>query len=152
MEKQVIIGILAIVAISICAVLINDSSSITGLGGYGYASKIYGPALKNAYKTPAVFGKGFAEALIIQRSQEYMLRNRDKWTCGFKTSDGPFPCMQEDASKGWCCLLPPGVTMEQVTEPTAVKIPGARFPQYIADDYKPKYRPETKLTGVVPKN
>lgn len=151
MEKQVIIGILAIMAISVGAVLLNDAS-VTGMA-YGYNSKIYGPGLKNAYKNPVVFGKGFAESLTMQRNQQYMLSHKDDWDCSFVSSDGPFPCMQDEASKKWCCLLPPGVTKQSFTESQgAPVIPGAKFPQYIVDDYKPVSRPATKLSGIVSKN
>jgi hypothetical protein len=147
MEKQVIIGILAIMAISVGTVLLNDAS-ITGMA-YGYNSKLYGPGLKNAYQNPVVFGKGFAQSLTIQRSQQYMLANRDKWDCSFTSSEGPFPCMQDEATQKWCCLLPPGVTKESFLESQASpEIPGAKFPQYIADDYKPVQRPATKLGGI----
>lgn len=150
MEKQVMFGILAIVAISLGAVILNDSS-LTGMSAYGYGSKIYGPGLKNAYKNPTVFGKGYAQALTMQRNQEYMLNNKDKWTCGFATSDGAFPCMQDGSS--WCCLLPAGVTKQSLTPPQDfTNIPGAKFPQYIVDDYKPVARPATKLSGITAKN
>jgi hypothetical protein len=146
MENQVIIGILAIVAISVGAVLLNDAS-ITGLNAYGYASKIYGPGLKNAYQNPIVFGKGFNNALNMQRNQEYMLANKDKWNCSFDSSDGPFPCMQDDATKKWCCLLPDGMTSNSFAP---APIPGAKYPQYIK--LPSGERPATRLTGIAGKN
>ena len=142
MENQVIIGILAIVAISVGAVLLNDAS-ITGLNAYGYASKIYGPGLKNAYHNPTVFGKAFDKELNMQRNQQYMLAHKDDWDCSFATSDGPFPCMQDENTKKWCCLLPKGATSNGLSAPP---IPGAKYPQYIK--YSSTVKPETRLTGI----
>jgi len=142
MENQVIIGILAIVAISVSAVLLTDGS-ITGLNAYGYASKIYGPGLKNAYHNPTVFGKTFSNELNMQRNQQYMLAHKDEWNCSFDSSDGPFPCMQDESTKKWCCLLPNGMTSNSLAPPP---VPGAKYPQYIK--YSTEARPETKLTGI----
>ncbi len=143
MEKQVTIGILAIVLISFVAVMFNDGS-ITGLNAYGYSSKIYGPGLKNAYHNPTVFGKTFDKALNMQRNQQYMLAHKDEWNCSFDTSDGPFPCMQDENTKKWCCLFPKGATSNVLAPPP---VPGAKYPQYIK--YSSGVRPETKLTGIM---
>jgi len=147
MENHVIVGILAIVVISVGAVMLNDASITGASAGYGYGSKLYGPGLKKAYENPIVFGRGYAQALTIQRSQQYMLANKDKWTCGFENSNGPFPCMQDESTKDWCCLMPAGVTRESLTAPQGPLIPGAKYPEYIKKS--PDIRPETKLTGLV---
>jgi len=134
MAKAVMIGIAYIVLISLVAVVMNDAS-VTGLSGYGYTSKLYGPGLKRAYKNPEVFGKNFNKALFIQRNQEYMLANKDKWVCTFDSSDGPYPCMYDDALKTWCCIPGPG-GMDSMSDPKYVR--------------KVPVRPETKLTGIAP--
>jgi len=134
MVKAVMIGIASIVLISLVAVVMNDAS-VTGLSAYGYTSKLYGPGLKKAYKNPEVFGKKFSQSLFIQRNQEYMLANKDKWVCTFDTSDGSNPCMYDDSLKKWCCMPGPGGT-DSMADPKYVK--------------KVSVRPETKLTGIAP--
>jgi len=108
-NNYALIGILAIVLISIVAVSYFESeASITGnayLGYYG-RSKVYGGDLKKQFKNPANLGKAYSEALFIQRNQQYMLANKDKWQCKFDTADGPYPCMYDDGMKKWCCIMP----------------------------------------------
>lgn len=105
-NNYALVGILAIVLISIVAV--SYDASITGnayLGYYG-RSKVYGGDLKKQFQRPANLGKAYSEALFIQRNQQYMLANKDKWQCKFDTADGPYPCMYDDGMKKWCCIIP----------------------------------------------
>ncbi len=106
-----LIGILLIVAISIFAVAYD--SSLTGAGAYNSAyggrSKIYGGAIKKAFKTnPGAFGKGYADALFIQRNQNYLYANKDKWDCSYgkEAETSPYPCVFDDSVGKYCCILP----------------------------------------------
>jgi len=113
MVKHAIIGIFAIMVISIIAT-IGLNYSITGnnaYGGYAYSSKIYGPGLKSALsKNPLAFGRAFENQAYVAKNQAYMLANKEKWVCGLPSSDGPQPCMTDEndlSGKTWCCMPSP---------------------------------------------
>lgn len=106
MQKLLIWIIAVIIGISVLSVILVDS--ITGnvaVNGYG-ANKVYGGAIGRAYAgtTPAM-GEAYMRAMSTLRHQEYMYSNQDKWDCNFDSSDGPYPCIFDDAQQKWCCVL-----------------------------------------------
>jgi len=111
MVKTAMIGIMVIVVISVIATIGLESSvtgDASGYAGYGYSSRLYGPGLKNAVsKTPAAFGKAFAQQAHLAKNQAFMLEHKDKWVCGKTTPEGVDPCMLDETDltgKTWCCL------------------------------------------------
>lgn len=128
------IGILAIFVISVVAV-IGFESELTGnagYGGYGYRSKIYGPGIKNVYKTPQALGKAFEQQTLLSNSQSYMMAHKEKWVCGKTSADGPDPCMIDEtdlSGKTWCCLPSASTASKSLAPPKKLSMMGGIAPK-----------------------
>jgi len=105
MVKGAIIGILAIFAVSLLAVV--SLNEITGQysrtsSTYGTA-KIYGPGLKNAHKNPSLNTRG-NYYYDIKEAQDFMYANQDKWVCQYADPAGDDPCVWDSEKEKWCCI------------------------------------------------
>jgi len=108
-NRYALIGILVILVVSIGAVVYLNSVTGSYSSNYRSASKIYGGAIKRAYKdNPGAFGSAYAKAVYIQRNQDYLYANRDKWDCTFgkEAETSSFPCMYQDDIQKYCCIVP----------------------------------------------
>ena len=107
MVKAAIFGIIAIVVVSIVAVVVlnnvtNDSKSGLLTSSYGYgAAKLYGPGLKRAHMNPSLTENGDYN---IKSAQEFMYANQDKWLCQYAEPTGDDPCLYDYDKSKWCCI------------------------------------------------
>ncbi len=134
MVKVAMIGILAIFVISVVAVIGFDSelTGNAGYGGYGHRAKIYGPGIKNVYKTPQALGKAFQHEVLMSSSQSYMMAHKDKWVCGKTAADGPDPCMVDEtdlSGKTWCCLPSASTASKSLAPPKKLSMMGGIAPK-----------------------
>src|SRR3990172_9708865 len=110
-ERIALIGILLIVVVSVFAVVLNDS--LTGNAYLSLASgrgpKIYGGAIKKIYHQPNVMGHAFERQLYMDRAQQFLYANKDKWDCSYgeEALRSPYPCVADETNPGkYCCVIP----------------------------------------------
>lgn len=108
-ENFAIAGILVILVISVGAVVYLDSTTGNiAYGGYG-GSKIYGGAIKKIYENPSTMGKEFTKQLYLQRAQDFLYANKDKWDCSYgeEALKSSYPCVADENNPGkYCCVIP----------------------------------------------
>jgi hypothetical protein len=112
-ERYAMIGILVIVVVSVFAVMYVDSAtgalSGSSFGGYTAGPKIYGGMTKKVYQQPNVMGRAFERQLYIDRAQQFLYANQDKWDCSFgkEAETSPYPCVADENNPGkYCCVIP----------------------------------------------
>ncbi len=105
-DKVAIVGIFVVFMF---AFVIADSQ-LTGYlaqNGY-YGNKVYGGAIKKIPQNPQWNGRVYAEQVRNERAQYYMYGNRDKWDCSFSqqsADDSIYPCVFDDVSQKYCCIV-----------------------------------------------
>ncbi len=109
MTRHAILAILAIVLISALALIYFNKYTGQYATSYGYgANKIYGGGIRKAMaENPAVFGKKYGEQVWVQRMQEFMYSNKDKWDCNYgeEALASGYPCIFDEELKKYCCVV-----------------------------------------------
>ncbi|MBW2969837.1 hypothetical protein KY309_00925 [Candidatus Woesearchaeota archaeon] len=108
MSRAALYGIIAIVVISVVAVVYVNSFTGALASSYGYSSKLYGGAIRKAYSTNhAAVSKKYADDVFVSRAQNFMYSHKDEWDCSFdeETADtSGFPCIKDENSDKFCCV------------------------------------------------
>ena len=127
MVRSAIIGITAIVVISVLAVLYINSLTgaytaydyeLLATSSY-YTPHLYGGAIKRAMaQNPYAFGTAYGNAASQERAaqkseenillyQQYLYDHKDKWDCSFgkEAETSPWPCVFDDAKQKYCCIV-----------------------------------------------
>lgn len=109
MSKTALYGIIAIVLISVLAVVYVNSFTGALASSYGYSnSKLYGGAIRKAYaQNPGAISQKYEEDFFNSRAQNFMYAHKDEWECTFdaETADkSGFPCIKDENSDKYCCV------------------------------------------------
>ncbi len=108
MERFAAVGIVAILVISIFAVLYVNSATGAYSSSYGYGSKVYGGGLKKAMSgRSGALGKQVQYDTFLEDQRAYLYENKDKWDCSFgkEAETSAYPCFFDESLQKYCCVI-----------------------------------------------